>query len=395
MNALITPQEADSLLADAVPSLGTEQVPLEAAAGRVLAEPLVADRPLPPFHRIMMDGIAFPLAAAENSGGSLEVFGFHPAGAPTPRPLAPGTCWETGTGAELPPDCDTILPVEVLQRDGDRVSFELADCEPGRFIHRTGSDYPAGAELVPAGTKLGARECAVAASVGASQLITRKIPKVGIFTTGDEVVPFVEEPLPHQIRQSNGPALRAALSALGMNEAVHEHLPDDEDLLRTRLEAALGEFDLILSCGGISKGRHDHVRAALTSRLGEPVFHGIAQRPGKPLAFWAGPPPVFALPGNPMSVLVCFHRYVVPFLAAMSGREESRPLVSLAEEFRFPPPLSFFLPVALDRQLKAQPRPLANSGDFASAIDSTGFLELPAGQDHFPAGFEAPYIPWL
>ena len=395
MNPLITPQQADALLGDALPALGTEHIPLGEAIGRVLAEPLLADRPLPPFDRIMMDGITFPMGVATRTSGSLELAGFHPAGAPAPGALAPGTCWETGTGAVLPPDCDTVVPVELIRREGRTVTFDPAECEVGRHIHPLGSDYCAGAELVPSGRTLGARECSVAASVGAAKVKVNALPRIAIFTTGDEIVPFASTPESHQIRQSNGPALTAALAALGIPTVRHQHLPDDETLQKNALGEALAHSDLILCCGGISKGKHDHVRAAVTSHLGDPAFHGIAQRPGKPLAFWAGPPPVFALPGNPMSVLVCFHRYVVPFLHALSGGGSPPLQARLAEDVSFPPPLAFFLPVSLDRQQQAQPRPLSNSGDFATAISSTGFLELPAGQDHFAAGFEANYHPWL
>jgi molybdopterin molybdotransferase len=395
MNPLITPSEADALISDALTPLGTEVISAEQAAGRVLAQGLRADRPLPPFDRVMMDGIAFRAVEAIAAEGKLSLAGLHAAGDPTPEPLPPGACWEIMTGSTLPPDCDTIVPVEEVTTGPEYFSIPLDSVKPGKFIHREGSDFPLGAELVPAQTRLGSRELAVAATIGAITLEVYQRPRITIITTGDELVPPDQVPLPHQVRQSNGPALRAALQGLGIPEVRLEHLPDDEEALKEALSSVLPTTDLLLLCGGISMGKRDYVRPAMEALFGPPEFHGVRQRPGKPLAFWRGSPPTFALPGNPMSVLICFHRYVVPALARFTNRETPRLQVPLSSALDFPAPLTYFLPVTITPDLTATSNVLANSGDFASSIGSTGFLELPHDKNHFPTNFTAPYTPWL
>ncbi|MDA0766447.1 MAG: molybdopterin molybdotransferase MoeA, partial [Verrucomicrobia bacterium] len=304
MNPLITPAEADRLILAHLPTLPAESVPLEHADQRVLAAPLTADRPLPPYHRVMMDGIAFRSANASVSGARLKIHGLQAAGDPAPGPLPDHSCWEIMTGARLPDDCDTVVPYEQIERDGDHAILSETPPAPGTHIHALGSDFAQGAELVPTGTPISSRVAAVAATVGAATLSVIRKPRITILTTGDELVPPEQVPAPYQVRRSNDAALRTALQAWGPCEVTTRHLPDCPDQLTAALQSALQTSDLILSCGGISKGKRDHMRPVLENLLGAPHFHGIAQRPGKPLAFWSGPPPLFALPGNPMSVLI-------------------------------------------------------------------------------------------
>lgn len=397
MTPLATPAEAEAMILAHVPALDQEEVPLASSTGRILAAPLVADRPLPPYHRVMMDGISFRHA----QGGAtieLQVAGIHAAGAPPPAPLAPAHCWEIMTGAALPPDCDTVVPYEEVSRlAANKVSCPATSAEPGRHIHRKGSDFAAGDILAPAHRRIDSRVAAIAATIGATRLRVLRRPRVALLTTGDEVLPPEASPAAHQVRQSHPSALRAALARLDADLCTHLHVPDDEAATRRAL-LELDEVDLVLVCGGISKGKYDFVRPVVDALRGAPSFHGVAQRPGKPLAFWPGSPPILALPGNPMSVLVCFHRYVVPLLEAMLHRPTTVREAALAAPYRFDPPLCHFLPVALLQQdgvLRAEPRPLANSGDFASSLDSTGFLELPAQLSRFPEGFLAPFREWL
>jgi molybdopterin molybdotransferase len=395
MNPLISPAEAEALILADLPALPNESVALEHADQRALAAPLTADRPLPPFDRVMMDGISFRSANASVAGARLRVHGLHAAGDPTPPPLPDHCCWEIMTGARLPDDCDTVVPYEQVERDGEDALLTQTPPSPGTHVHATGSDFDQGTELVPSGTLITARIAAVAATVGATSLSVTKKPRITILTTGDELVPPDQIPAPHQVRRSNDVALRSALRAWGPCDITLKHLPDSVELLTTALREALETSDLILSCGGISKGKRDHIRPVLEALVGPPLFHGISQRPGKPLAFWAGPPPIFALPGNPMSVLICFHRYVIPALHKMTGRPLPAHRAPLDQEFRFEPPLTYFLPVQLTPDHQVLPRPLQNSGDFASAVDSTGFIELPSDQTSFEPGTSLPYIPWL
>ena len=396
MDSLITPAAAEAIALEHLPVLESEQVSLDLSHGRILVEELRADRLLPPYDRVMMDGICF----REKDLGKdpcLTIAGVHAAGAPPPGPLAVGSCWEVMTGACLPPDCDTVVPYEQITRTGNHAAFSCDQATPGRFIHRAGSDHTHGDVLVASRRRVDSRIAAVAATVGATTLNVLKRPRIAIFTTGDEVVAPSLTPAPHQVRQSNAASLRAALAGIGAELTHSQHLPDDPDATSAAVQTQL-QSDLILLCGGISKGKYDFVRPVIESLLGSPAFHGVAQRPGKPLAFWAGPPPIFALPGNPMSVQVTFHRYVVPFLLALQQQESIVRSVALTSEMRFDPPFAYSVPVRLrqeDATMLADPAPLANSGDFASAIDSDGFVELPADQSEFPAGTILPFHPWL
>lgn len=394
---LLTPTQAEKLILQHPPSLSTESVSLQESPGRILAQELVADRPLPPYDRVMMDGISFRNAEA-GEPPHFKIAGIHAAGDAEAAPLPAGQCWEIMTGANLPGDCDTVVPYEETDRVGDdEITANPEAISPGKHIHRQGSDFAQGDLLVPSGLRIDSRIAAVAATIGATCIDVLRKPRVAIFTTGDEVVPPSEQPAPHQVRQSNYASLAAALQKLGAEIAHYEHLLDDEELTTRALRDHL-EVDLVLLCGGISKGKRDYVRPVVEGLLGEPVLHGIAQRPGKPLAFWQGPPSVFALPGNPMSVQVTFHRYVRPFLDRMNGQLTPDRTVELSEAFQFAPPFTYFLPVTIEQAgatLRATPRTLANSGDFASAIPSSGFLELPGDQSDFPQGFLATYRDWL
>jgi molybdopterin molybdotransferase len=154
------------------------------------------------------------------------------------------------------------------------------------------------------------------ASIGAIQVKVTRLPRIKILTTGDELIPIHETPLPHQLRRSNGITLLSAIQDWGPIDANWDHLPDNLQATTNGIAQALESCDLVILSGGISKGRKDFVRPALESLRGDPLFHGVAQRPGKPLAFWKG---IVALPGNPNSTLTTFRRYVVPLLRRMTG----------------------------------------------------------------------------
>ena len=396
MNPLITPQAAEEISLSNTPELGEESIPLEQARGRILATPLLADRPLPPYDRVMMDGICCREGDLEKYP-TLAIAGDHPAGGPAPHTTPPGHCWEVMTGACLPPDCDTVIPYEQVTRQDQYFSIEAGAATRGRFIHRRGSDYGTGEVLVPADLVIDSRIAAVAATVGATALRVLRRPRVSLFTTGDEVVDPALNPTDHEIRQSNAAALHAALSAAGAELVYYQHLPDDPEATLTAVEKHRN-CDLLIFCGGISKGKYDFVRPAMEQLFGAPAFHGIAQRPGKPLAFWGGTPSIFALPGNPMSVQITFHRYVLPFLKAAQKQRHSSQIVSLSSKVTFEPGLAYSLPVKTRQAgacMIAEPLPLANSGDFASAIDSDGFIELPAEESSFPEDTLASYWSWL
>jgi molybdopterin molybdotransferase len=255
--------------------------------------------------------------------------------------------------------------------------------------------------IVRAGVRLGGREIAVAAACGQSTLTVSQLPKIAVIATGDELVEVDALVAPHQIRRSNDYALRAALNAAGYFRVDRFHVHDMRQEIEHLLWHVLAEFDVVIVVGGVSKGKFDFLPEELDRQGVQKIFQGVAQRPGKP--FWFGVSkrkiPVFALPGNPVSAYVCFHRYVLPALARASGLTLA-PLstVALAREVIFKPQLAYLLPVKIRNGSRAEslavPYAPNTSGDFGGLIETDGFIELPAEQSEFPAGYLAPFRPW-
>lgn len=387
MNALITPTEAERLIAESLGSLDAETIPFQDALGRVLRETLIADRDFPPFDRVMMDGIA---CRAADLPQPLAIQGLHAAGSPNPEPLQAEHCWQIMTGSVLPPDCDTIIPVEELALTETTATL-TTDFKPtpGQFIHRKGSDCLCDTPLLEQGCHLTPAHIALAATVGATELSVTKQPKVSILTTGDELVPVTQSPLPHQIRQSNGYFLSSALKS-DTNQVTLTHLPDDPSAIQQELQSALQASDLILFTGGISKGKKDFIRPILEHLVGEPTFHGIAQKPGKPLAYWKPSktsPAVFALPGNPNSTLTTYYRYVRPALKQLLGAPSSKPTtLPLTEPIQQHPKLTLFFPATLQHHGTLHVAPPQNSGDIPAFLSATGIIEVPPGHDFVNQG---------
>lgn len=374
--SLITPSEAASLMLSNIDLLEIETVALEKSLGRVLREDLSADRPFPPFDRVTMDGVAFRFADLDSS--SLALQGVHAAGSPTPPPLKEKHCWQIMTGSVMPPDCDTVIPYEEVSLTEDHATINCK-AVPGKFIHRQGSDASTGDLMIKSGTRINPGHLGIMASIGAVQVKVTRLPRVKILTTGDELIPVHESPLPHQLRQSNGITLLSAIENWGPVNASWDHLPDELQATTTGIAQALELSDLIILSGGISKGRKDFVRPALESLRGAPLFHGVAQRPGKPLAFWKD---IVALPGNPNSTLTTFRRYVVPLLRRMTGApDEAGITLPLAEPICQHPFLTQFLPAKINSDGKAVSLSPQNSGDFVTPLEGTGYLEIPPGND--------------
>ncbi|MBB5350742.1 molybdopterin molybdotransferase [Haloferula luteola] len=376
MDDPITPAEADAIIASSLWQPATDRVSLVEAVGRTLTRAIHADRDLPPYARAMMDGVAF-----SSSSPPHWIQGLHAAGDPPPTALSAEHAWEIMTGACVPADCDTVVPYEdiTLEPQGEELQILqiLETYEPGQYIHPTGSDALSGEVLVPADRIIGPAEIAIAASVGLTELEVAARPRIALISSGDEAIPVADHPQPWQIRRSNGPMLEALLRRASHVPRLVRHVPDDADVARDDLHDALAQSDLVILCGGISKGKRDLIRPLLEEKLGPPAFHGVFQRPGKPLAFWSGPPLVFALPGNPVSVLATFTRYVLPALSQLEGSDLQVPTRPSPPELQPLPHLTWLL--ALDAA--GNPLPPRNSGDFVSISGAAGFLEVPPAPD--------------
>ena len=400
---MITPAEAEALIFASVARLPTEDVPLAEAHGRVLQAGVRADRDLPPFDRVMLDGYALRSAAWSAGARSFRVVGLQAAGMIPQRLADDGACIEIATGAALPEGADCVVPYEDTTRDGAIIKIsDGAKLMAGHAVHRRGTDYPAATVIVAPGTRLTGREVAVAAACGRTTLIVSARPKIAVIATGDELVDVGADVGPHQIRRSNDYALRAALQTAGWPRVERFHLRDMRDEIEHALWHILSEFDVVLLAGGVSKGKFDFLPGVLADLGVQKKFHGVAQRPGKPFWFGLSPrlQPVFALPGNPVSSYTCLHRYVLPALAHAAGTAPATARVAaLTTAVTFKPPLAYFLPVRLRSgpaaELQAEPAAVNTSGDFAGLVGTDGFVELPAGQDEFPAGTLARFWAWI
>ncbi len=398
---LTTGEALDAVLGSLQP-LPTVSAALERCSGRVLRQTVIAERDQPPFDRVTMDGIAVLHAALAGGQRRFPLQSLQAAGDPA-LTLAAAKAIEIMTGAALPSGADCIVPVERIEiRDGTATIEDGYVAEARQFIHPRASDHAQGTVLLRPGMRIGAPELAVIASCGLPAVDVAGSPAIAIVSTGNELVPAGQPIAAHQVRLSNGPAVAALLAQHGYDGVAHAHLPDDEAVLEAGIGPLLEKSDVLLLSGGVSMGKADFVPAVLT-RLGvEVVFHKISQRPGKPMWFGRGPrgQAVFALPGNPVSTLVCCRRYVLPALARMSGSPSPSPQFAvLARPVSFAPRLTWFLPVRLVSsaagQLLALPAPTNTSGDFASLTGTDGFIELAAERTDFPAGTVAPLHRWL
>jgi molybdopterin molybdotransferase len=400
---MLTPAEAENLILAHLPLFLREDCPLSAATGRVLRADVRADRDLPPFDRVTMDGYALRAGAVAAGVRTFRIRGVQAAGMRRFKlDAGDDVCIEVMTGAVLPAGADCVVPYEDTRRDGVTMTV-LTEKTPsaGEAVHRRGSDRRAGDVILRTGMRLGGREIAVAAAVGAATLTVAASPKIAVVATGDELVEVDALVAPHQVRRSNDHALRAAVLAAGYPRVEQFHLRDVRHEIADRLRRILAEFDVVVVTGGVSKGKFDFLPAELEAQGVEKLFHGVAQRPGKPLWFGVSPRrvPVFALPGNPVSSFTCLHRYVLPALACASGLPPAIPCpAALAAPVVVKASLTHFLPVQLSNGRHAErlatPVPANTSGDFASLVGTDGFIELPAGATEFAAGDVARYFPW-
>ncbi len=400
-SGMISFHEALELLLENTPLMAAEHCRLEEAAGRILRENVAADRAFPAFDRVMMDGYALRFADWQAGQRSFRVTGSAPAGrAAVALSGEIGTCVEVMTGAPCPPGSDCIVPVEeVIGNDPGSVRFsESAAPVAGRFIHRAGSDAAAGEVLLKSGGLLGSREIGVAASCGAAWLVVSCAPKIAVVATGDELVGVDEVPAPHQIRQSNAHSLAAALQRAGYPPQHAGVMNDEVSAARPAMEQLLAAHDWLVLTGAVSQGARDFVPALLAELGCRKIFHGVAQRPGKPAGCWIGPAGqvVMALPGNPVSALTGLHAFVLPALAVASGlpRLAARRVVMDDRTVRLPG-FTRHLPVTLRADGRAEPAATGNSGDFIGLLNSDGFITLPPRGEMSAISAAFAFTPWL
>lgn len=396
---MISVQEAEKLIRQHSPNYSSETVPTIEAHGRILAEDILAERENPPFNRVAMDGIAINYAQWQKSRTSFEIKGTQAAGHPPLSLEDPSTCLEAMTGAVLPSGCDCVIPVERISIINNVASLEEGlELQQWQNVHIQGSDHSQGFTLAKTGQVLNAPEIAVTAAAGYGQVKVAKLAKVAVIATGDELVSAGVEIKPWQIRRSNTTSIVASLKSAGY-DAKEYHLKDDLDALRDKLKDLLESKDMLILTGGVSMGKFDFVPQVLKELGVEQIFHKVTQRPGKPLWFGTSAnKSVFGLPGNPVSALINFQRYIIPQLnKSQNALCPPKLKAELVEDFTFKKNMTRFLPVCVESngsKLLARPQSTNGSGDFGALSGSHGFLELEAEISDFKKGHVATFYPW-
>jgi molybdopterin molybdotransferase len=381
--------EAATLVLERTPTLGVERVALAACFGRVLAEDLVGEAPLPAFPSSAVDGYAVRSADA---GKTLRVLGESAAGKPFEGTIAPGTAARILTGGAVPDGADCVVMVEDVHVAGDQVTVP-ASLRPGNNFHKVGDDLRVGDKILGAGTQLGAAEIGIAAATGRALLPVFGRPRVALMSTGNELVEVGRTPAPGQIPDSNRWALLAALREAGAEVRLLGIAPDEAQALRRLVVDALETADALVTSGGVSVGTHDLVKPLLES-LGTVHVGRVKLKPGKPFTFATleGGKVAFGLPGFPVSSLVTFEVFVRPALRKMQGFSRlQRPTlpVRLAYDARPTADRTEYQRVTLRRDgadLVAETTGSQSSSRLLSLAGAHALIKVPAGDQAIAAG---------
>jgi molybdopterin molybdotransferase len=398
---VISVEEALARLLAPLAPLPAEQVSIADGLGRALAEDLVARRTQPPFAVSAMDGYAVRAEDVARVPARLHIIAEVPAGAGFDGRLGPGEAARIFTGAPMPSGSDTVVIQEDTERDGDHVTVREG-APRGRYVRREGLDFAAGEPLLRAGKRLSARDIGLAAAMNRPWLFVHRRPRVGILSTGDEIVMPGEPIGPHQIVSSNALSLAAFVVACGGVPVSAGNAPDDAAALRVFAAATKG-VDLLVTTGGASVGEHDLVRDALGQDGLALDFWQIAMRPGKPLMFgqYRGTPMV-GLPGNPVSTLVCALLFLKPALERLSGLPD--PVPEMAPTARLGTPLKQndrrqdYLRARLargaDGVLEAHPFEVQDSSMMRLLALADCLVMRPPQAPALPAGAIVPIVPF-
>jgi len=391
----------------------TEAVEILSATGRVLAEPIFADRDFPPFPRATRDGFAVRAADVAQTPARLRVIGEIKAGDEANYQVESNQAAAIMTGAALPAGADAVVMVEYTAQSGDTVEVRRSIASGENFVP-AGSEARAAQMLVERGTRLDAASLAIAASVGRTRLGVFRKPRVAVLSTGDEVVPIEATPGPTQIRNSNSYSLAAQIQQAGAEAIVLPIAPDETTRLRTLIEQGL-EADLLLMTGGVSMGKYDLVEQVLSELNAEFYFTGAQIQPGRPVVFGScsrdivasdrrtGMPAArkkyfFGLPGNPISTMVTFELFVRPIVGALAGMKVG-PLIflkaRLKADIKTKAGLKRFLPALVTGEFEDPEVELIRwqgSGDIAALARANCYVVIANDRESMSAGELVPVM---
>ena len=367
-----------------------ELIPLESAAGRVLAEDVAADRPYPPFNRSMRDGFAVRSA---DIPGRLAVIGEVRAGERFNGSVGSGQAVEIMTGAPVPEGADCVVMIEHCVRESGGVSTDRS-LPSGANVAPSGSEARQGGVILKRGSRLDYSSIAWLATVGCAKVPVYVRPRVAILATGDEIVGIGDAPAEHQIRNSNGYSIAAQVERAGGIPVMLPVARDDQDETVRLIRRGL-ETDLLLLSGGVSAGKYDFVEAALAELGSTFYFDRVLIQPGQPVVFGSAQSKFFfGLPGNPVSTMVTFEIFARAALELLSGSAEAPlplTLARLARPFRHKPGLTRFLPAHVSCA-EVTPVDWQGSGDVPAICRANAFLVADAEKADYPAGDLIPVL---
>ena len=399
---MVDPHHAWRIIASCLRPLPATQRPIAECTGLVADEPVRADRDIPPADRSAMDGYAVRASDVRECPRVLRLVGEVAAGS-TARPrVRPGCCARILTGGNVPPGADSVVIVEETEEAGDRVTV-LSPAPCGANILRRGEDTRRGRTLIRRGDVLDSPRIGVCASVGKAHIRVVGKPRVAVLCTGAELREAADAVGPHQIRNSNGPAITAALAEWGYGPVSYRSLPDRAAAIASAMKRAAARCDAIVLTGGMSVGKYDVVREAIERIGGAVRLHGVAMKPGKPFLYatLGQNRHIFGLPGNPLSALTGLHEFVLPALRRLSGMRlpECRP--------------SLWLPLAAPLESKGRrmryvlgrlsraekptgiaPLESRSSADLVSAGRADGAIVVPAEATHLSPGEIVEFRAW-
>jgi molybdopterin molybdotransferase len=386
----ITVEEADNIILANLRQWGSEIVNFEASCGSILAENIVAERDIPAFNRVAMDGIAINSNGFKDANRRFRIIGIQAAGDEPFILENQEDCVEIMTGAALPEHADTIIRYEDIVVEEGFAVVQLENIRPGKNVHFKGQDKKRGDVVLNKNTKITAACVGVLAAVGNTHVRVKKLPKTVIIATGNELVPVSETPSPTRLRMSNSYVIQAALAKYKIQPDLL-HITDDVEITQKVLSETLLQYDLIIITGGVSAGKFDYIPEVLKNLDVNIHFHKIFQRPGKPMLFGTtGNTTVFAFPGNPVSAFLCLNRYLLPWLEKSLELVPKRNYAVLSTDVPALPGLTHFVQVQLETNNMgvniAYPIQGNGSGDFSNLPNASAFIELPAGIGSYSSG---------
>ncbi len=391
---MISVTEAKAILKQNIPQKNIKLLPLQSTVGLVCAEDLVSPIDVPSFDNSAMDGYALAL---DEGKATWQLEGEIAAGAKEIPTLASGKAVRIFTGAPTPKGADTVIPQEWIEIKDGKLTFDTENFKNGDHIRLRGAQTKTGDRIMQAGTQISPGGIGLLASVGIQHVPVFCPPSVGLIITGNEIKDIGQPLAFGEIYNANGPILTTYLKQEGIAEIETISVEDNAFMVRQSINKALANHDLIILSGGISVGDYDYVKEGLESAGVQELFYKIKQKPGKPI--YVGKKDqkmIFALPGNPASVITCFNQYVKPSIKQWMGHQNSwepSHILPLAQAVKTNPKLTFFLKAKLENDkvgiLSGQ-----QSFNLIAFSQADAFVEIPEGIDSLEAGEKVAIYTW-